>query len=111
MKLERDENRIKLVFLNTKEVVRIYSSEFSVKWENYNQDTGNILLNINGKIYTVYSVPEKDFQEFRRRLNLNRGKALKFLKDSYRIERKPEESSERASDEDFNKWIGEMEAL
>jgi hypothetical protein len=97
--------------MDIKKALEIYSSEFSLDWEQYNYDTGRLLLNINGVRYRAFAVPVKDFQKFKFLLYKNKGNALKFLKENFTIERLPEELDERPSDEAFDKFIKHLEGL
>jgi hypothetical protein len=87
------------------------ASKFSVRWENYSDDTGRLILDINGRKYRGMGISVKDFQHFKQLLNRNRGQAIKFLEKEYGLERVPEENDGRASDESFNQLIDYLENL
>lgn len=97
--------------MNTSQVLKVYSSDdFSVKWKNYNQDTGRLLLEINGTPYQGAGIPVNDFQHFKQLLTQNRGQALAFLKKSYTFD-KVSDDGERASDESFDQLIEYLQNL
>lgn len=97
--------------MGTQKALRVYSSDFSVQCEKYSDETGRLLFTISGVKYRALSVPVKAFQKFKYLLTKSEGKALAFLKETFTIERVPEESEERPSDEAFNKFIQYMERL
>lgn len=97
--------------MDTQKALKVYSSELSVDWEKYSDETGRLLFYINGIKYRALAVPVKDFQKFKYLLTKSEGKELTFLKENFIIERVPEESDERPSDEAFDKFIKYMEGL
>lgn len=97
--------------MTPEDVITVMASKFSVFWENYSDDTGRLIININGRKYKGMGIPVKDFQHFKQLLKHNRGQAIKFLEKEYGLEKIPEETDERASDESFQELIDYLENL